>query len=209
MSLIDYTYFVRDINVPVLATDSSDNNYTKLNDSISRYENDVLKSLLGYALWKEFTDAVTAATEESPLAQKWVDLRDGKELSFEVFGQSVSTKWNGLKNTDKVSLLAYYVYYQHRLYGQTSYTGLGETKAKGENSVVADGSFKIVSAWNHLVNLYGEIPFPIVKYKSQFNDIDNYIHYNDAPSAYNFLLANKATYTNWIFTPLSKKHNYF
>ena len=66
----------------------------------------------------------------------------------------------------------------------------------------------MIAAWNKMVNLYGEIPYASIKYKS-FMNLDTYIHYNDAPSAYNFLLANKETYTNWIFTPLRKKHNYF
>lgn len=218
MSFTDYTYYVRDINVPVNVNDSStdaekqrDGNYVRLNDSINRYENDVLKSLLGYALWKEFTDAYAASILEVDavaLPTKWSNFLNGAEFSFELNGQTISTKWNGLINSDKISLIANYVYFYHRLYSQTSNSGIGETKAKGENSVIADGSYKMVSAWNKMVNLYGEIPYETIKIKS-FLDVDNYVHYNVSPSAYNFLLANKETYSNWVFTPLHKKHNYF
>ena len=215
MSLIDYTYFIRDISVPIVAASSSDTHYVKLNDSITRYENDVLKSLLGYTYWKEMTDAYAKSILDkedenyAALPTKWDELINGTDLEFEYYGRTVTTYWNGLINSDKISLLAYYVYFYHRLYGQTSYTGLGETKAKGENSVSVSGGEKMIWAWNKMVKLYGEIPRPQVKYKNFFTEIDNYVHYNDAPSAYNFLLANKASYADWIFTPLQKKHNFF
>lgn len=215
MSFTDYTYYVRDINVPINAASSSDVNYGKLNDSINRYENDILKLLLGYTLWKEFTDAYAASILDSgdedyaELPEKWSDFINGKEFSFEVGGKTVSTKWNGLVNSDKVSLLAYYVYYNHRFYSQTSYSGIGETKAKGENSSVADGSYKLTLTWNKMVNIYGEIPFTMLTFKNFFLDVNNYVHYNSEASAYNFLLANKETYSGWVFTPLRKKHNYF
>lgn len=211
MSLVDYTYFVRDINVPINAASTSDANYVKITDSINKYENEVLKSLLGYTLWKEMTTAYAASIAETPVAlpSKWDEFINGAEFEFEYDGQTISTKWEGLKNSDKVSLIAYYVYYCHRINNQTNYTGIGETQAKGENSVAANGSYKIVNAWNKMVDLYGYIPYPYCKSKNFFYEVDNYVHYNDYPSAYNFLLANKASYTGWVFAPKPKKHNYF
>lgn len=206
MSFIDSTYFVRDINVPFNNASASDAAYSKLLDSISRYENEVLKSLLGYTLWKELLDDLNESGV--PQTQKWIDFVNGAEFSFELDGQTVSTKWNGIVNSDKVSLLSYYVYFKHRFYGQTSYSGIGETKAKGENSTVADGSYKITGAWNNMINLYGQVPYEYTD-KIFFQDSDNYVHYNDDPSAYNFLLANISDYSGWAFTPLKKKHNYF
>lgn len=215
MSFTDYTYYVRDINVPVNNPSESDASYVALNNSINRYENDVLVLLLGYPLFKEMLEAYAASLLDpeaegyAELPEKWNDFINGREFTFDVDGRTITEKWNGLKNTIKVSLLSYYVYYNHRMYGQTHYSGLGEIKAKGENSVIADGSYKLILAWNNMVNLYGEIPFPMVKFKNFFADVNNYVHYNNAASAYNFLLANKAIYTNWVFTPLRKKHNCF
>lgn len=196
MSLIDTTYFVRDINVPLSSNNALNETFT---NAIARYEDEILKALLGYTLWKQFKDGL----EETSPAQKWLDLRDGAEFSYTLFGHTISTKWNGLVNDDKISLIAYYVYYKHRANTETFYTGLGEKKAKGENSIAVSPVHKLVWAYNSMIDLYGALPGR-VRQISTFLNADNYVHYNDAPSAYNFLLANKANYTGWVFKPLKK-----
>jgi len=203
MSLIDTSYFVRDISAPVSSNATLNSNLT---NSILRYENEILKSLLGYSLWKEFTDAIAASVltlNPVPLAQKWVDLKNGAEFSFELNGTTITTKWNGLVNTDKISLISYYVYYKHRMDHDTEYTGIGEVSAKQENSHAANPLFKIVGAHNSMVELYGNIHRDIVRYRS-FSDSANYVHYNESPSAYNFLLANISDYAGWRFTPIAR-----
>lgn len=197
MSLIDTTYFVNDLNVPLSSNTTLNAVFTQ---AIARYEDEILKDLLGYALWREFTDAVAS---ESPLAQKWVDLKDGAEFSFEFGGNTINTKWNGLVNSDKKSLIAYYIYYQHRVNTDSDYTSLGQSRSKSENSVMVNPLPKMVQVYNSMVSLYGAIPASSRKYKSFLNNA-NYIHYNADPSAYNFLLANRATYSNWVFKPKGK-----
>lgn len=195
MSLIDATYFVRDINVPLSSNTVLNSVF---NNSVLRYENEVLKSLLGYTLWKEFTDAIAA---EGTLAQKWVDLRDGADFSFDFNGYTINTHWNGLVNAEKVSLIAYYVYYQHRVNHESEYTGIGEVVAKGENSKRVSPLDKLVLVHGNMLDLYGRIPAKARRYYSFLNNA-NYFHYDDKPSAYNFLLANVDTYTGWVFKPI-------
>jgi hypothetical protein len=106
MSLIDSTYFVGDIALPNL--DEVPNTFQ---DTMDRYEEEILKKLLGYQLYNAFIAGI--AVEPTP-DQKWLDLRDGAEFTFDFCGETITQKWNGLINTDKVSLISYYVYYQHR-----------------------------------------------------------------------------------------------
>jgi hypothetical protein len=196
MSLIDTTYFVGDINVPL--SSNTDLN-TAFTESITRYENAILKRLLGYDLWKEFIDGIA----EDEVEQKWIDLRDGAEFTFDFYGNTVSTKWNGLINSDKISLIAYYVYCKHRLANDTHYTGIGEVKSKGENSNAVSSLSKQVWAFNSMVALYGHVPLKVMDVYN-FLTCDSYQHFNREPSAYNFLLANKDTYSNWIFEPIAR-----
>ena len=195
MSLKDTTYFVRDINVPLSSNSTLNSVFT---NSVLRYENEILKNLLGYTLWKEFTDAI--AVVGNP-AQKWVDLRDGADFSFDFNGHTINTHWNGLVNSEKVSLIAYYVYYQHRVNHESEYTGIGEVVAKGENSKRVSPLDKLVLVHGNMLDLYGRIPAKARRYYSFLNNA-NYFHYDDKPSAYNFLLANVDTYTNWVFKPI-------
>jgi len=208
MSQIDYTYFIREINIQLNSFSATDPVYAALVNAISRYEDEVLKKALGYALWKEYTDAYAAsiATPPTALAQKWSDLKNGAEFSFDYYGHTITEKWVGFTNSDKISLIANYVYYQHRMNIETSNTGIGERKAKGENSVAADAKPKLVKAWNGMVKLYGETPREYI-YKDYFLDNANYEHFDTEPSLYNFLLANLSDYSNWVFTPLKLKHS--
>jgi hypothetical protein len=206
MSLIDTTYFVRDINVPISATPALTTIFT---NAILRYENEILKKLLGYTLWKEFTDAVDASEVEGadPLAQKWVDLKDGVDFSFDLDGHTINTHWDGLVNSDKISLIAYYVYYKHRINHESEYTGTGETVLKSENSKVVSPLNKLVRVHSEMLNLYGKIPIKAMMNYS-FLDNANYVHYNSEPSAYNFILANKEDYPDWVFIPIGNVNSF-
>lgn len=201
MSIIDTSYFIRDISIPNV--DSG----TRVQDYIDLYEKEVLIDLLGYTLYQEFTTAIAG----SP-AQKWVDLRDGAEFSFELNGDTINTKWEGLKNTIKKSLIAYYVYYKLVYDGVIQLTGTGAVVSKNENSEVVDATPLMVNAWNNMVALYGYIPevkyygesygfYPYDAYKIFNKHSDTYPFYNELPSAYNFLNANRDDYDNWVFTP--------
>lgn len=75
MAFVDRTYFATgELYLPGLDKQAIQE---KIDYFISIHEPDCLKKLLGYELWKLFTDGLL---EDSP-AQKWLDLRDGVEFT--------------------------------------------------------------------------------------------------------------------------------
>ena len=67
-TIINNTYFTNELKLPV------DN--INVQSFINKHEPIILRKILGYALYKEFS----AALASSP-AQKWLDLRDGVEYT--------------------------------------------------------------------------------------------------------------------------------
>ena len=120
MALIDSTYFVGEISLPV-------GKYSDLSLFIERLEKQFLRKALGYELSKlviENTDPLVA------------DLIAG------------SGQWEGLTNTGKESVIAYYVYYYYLRSKVTFTTSTGEKKPDNENSTDATPAFKVMRAWD-------------------------------------------------------------
>lgn len=199
MSYIDYTYFVGDISLPV---SSNVNLRTAITEAITAYEDEILKKLLGYTLWKALDDDLDSNGD--PQTQIYINLVKGAEFTFTYDGYTINTKWEGLVNTAKKSLLAYYVYYQYRRNFVGNSSGIAEVVNKPENATVVSPLHKITRAWNRMVDLYGETPNILFKYPDYFLTDSNYEHFNTQPSAYNFLLANSTDYPDWVFTPIRK-----
>lgn len=202
MSLIDTTYFVGDISLPINTNSNLNSNLTA---SISMYENEILKKLLGYDLWKELVADLDK--DGQPQTQKFINLVNGAEFTFDYYGHTISEKWSGFVNSDKISLIAYYVYHKYKRNTEAHSTSVGEVKAKGENSYNVSSLSRLVWSFNSMVELYGEIPLGVQRRRG-FLEIDSYLHYNVKPSAYNFLLANKDTYSNWVFEPIAKINSF-
>lgn len=198
MSLIDNTYFVGDIALPNL------NEITNSFDDVrDRYETEILKKLLGYQLYDEFITAIAGTPE-----QKWINLKDGVEFTFEYAGQTITQKWNGLINSDLISLISYYVYYMYRNENLSTTTSINDVIGIPENATRVDDAWKVVNAWNRGHGLYGDIRDITSISNTRLLEFDKfsstYIHYNDKPSAYNFLLSNRDDYDNWIFEPIGR-----
>lgn len=170
MSLIDKTYFSLDHAIP-------ESDYSTITAHITKYEPEILKKALGYTLYKLMID--NAADEP------YKSLIEGKEYEIQYDGQTHKVKWNGLKNEDKNSLIAYYVYYwwQRNQASLTIYTG--EIKPMHENATNASLMQKISNAWTRLLELYG------------YPEQDRL-----QPSLYNYLLENESDFPSWIFTEL-------
>ncbi|MBW2610662.1 MAG: hypothetical protein JRC68_10025 [Deltaproteobacteria bacterium] len=184
-NLTDYTYFYGEIKIPNL---NSTDKISSLNVDISVYEKEILTDLIGYELYKDFV--------ENQTDQRWVDFIEGKEFEFEFNGKTLIRKWNGLTNTIKLSLLSDYTYYKLKEQEATISAEIGEVIPNGENSLRANSTDKMVNAWLRMRELYGITPYGFNKLNEA-----HYIHYNDLPTAYNFLLANIETYENWEFEP--------
>lgn len=222
MSFINSSYFENEINIPI---DSFSQDI--IVNNILRYENEILKYLLGYQLWDELINDLDP--EGDPQTQKFVSLVDGSDFSFDFNGNTINTRWEGFRNIDKISLISYYVYYKYRKDNDYHYSGNSQTEPINENSKVIPYAYKLSNIWNLMIRLYGETPNqhsenylnPVNPYFSDyyysnntiknsydnfFLNINNYIHFNILPSAYNFLLANKEDYPNWIFAPLQEQN---
>lgn len=176
-NLIDKKYFNYEISVP-------DSQFSDLDNYITRFEKEVLTSLLGYELYKE---VIASTATEGPI----FDLVNGKEYTVEFNGRDQLIKWNGLKNTDKVSLIAYYVYFNYQKQKATIPVATGRGKPTHENSTPVTMSITIHEAWSRMRELYG--------YEGQ-SDL--------TPSARNFLLANIDDYPEWVFTDCGKVNSF-
>jgi hypothetical protein len=181
-NLIDTSFFIGDIEIP----NSNQPPITvDLEHSIALYEKEVLISLLGYPMYKDLQAAIAAVPVSG---DKWYKLINGAEFTFEFDGETVTRYWEGLKGFSKRSLIAYYIYFMHRRKKASYMAGLGaEVESKNENSEPTSLPEKLQYIWNEFVEMYGD---------SCIEDE----HENDAPSAYNYLLANVADFANWEFT---------
>jgi len=181
-NIIDVNYFVGQIAIPFDNVDPDEFTSTY----IAVYEREILIRFLGYDLYKRFTEGLA---QPSP-AQIWLDLRDGVEYTVDVNSVSHLIKWNGLANSDKVSLIAYYVYYKWLSQNDTQVTGTGVGRSTKENAEIYDPNFKLVQAWNNVLELSGLNWYPKTE-----------------PTLYNFINDNKETYLPdefdpWIFKPI-------
>jgi len=177
MSFIDKTYFIHEINIP-------EDDYKDLSTIITRYEKEVLQQLLGYELWKALDDDLVSGV---PQTQRFIDLVDGKEYTV----GSSTIKWNGLQNTDKISLIAYYTFYWYLRNHTTNTSTLGEVGSNMENAIVVSPAQRLSGAWHRLRELYG--------FAAQNSLI---------PSAYNFLQEYESTYSEWEFTEIGTVNSF-
>lgn len=196
MAFIDSTYFVGEINIPNASTEAG------LTQAMAQYEKEILVQLLGYKLYSLLMADCTGLGG-IPVTQKYIDLVNGKEFSHEYGGETITLKWEGFKNSAKISLIAYYIFYRYlerdvtRLYGtgvSISPDGNGWQRVSPMN--------KLIWSWERMRSLYGIIP---IDYKHTFRSPvkgDNIsCVFNADPSAFNFLFANKTDYPDWIFNP--------
>jgi hypothetical protein len=198
MSFIDSTYLVGEINIP-----NKDKNSSIITQAITQYEKEILISLLGYKLYS----LLIADLNESlvPVTQKYIDLVNGAEFQHEAtFGETITLKWEGLKNTQKESLIANYVFYMMVERETTHLSGIGNTELKTEFAQRVSPMNKMVNAWDKMRTMYGKFP---VELKIYIGDKPIYGSnmsgiYNDEPSAFNFLYANKDNYPDWYFKPI-------
>jgi hypothetical protein len=141
MSLIDTSYFVGEINIPLGTRDEVTEN---LNLFISKYESQLLLKVLGYELFKAYTAGIAVGSPE----QKWVDLRDGKEYTG---NDGRIRKWVGFKDSaNKLSFIADYVYYWWMRNQATQTGGVGEVSTTTENAVRTSPAMKMARAWNEV-----------------------------------------------------------
>lgn len=197
-NLVDYTYFFGMINIP-------NTNQTEVRDIIEYIVADVQKIVLMDALGTDLYLALEANYDPNT-ADKWKELVEGVEYEVEINGVNYTVKWEGLKNSIKKSLIAYFAFEEYLRKSHTFTTGIGEGKSTGERSVIANPSAKIVQAHNEGLRLYGE-PTSMTTDSFIYYDSVKYYYVNETelliPSLFNFIMqannADSTTYPNWIF----------
>lgn len=130
MALIDSSYFVGEISLPV-------GKYSDLPLFIERLERDFLYKALGVRL--------------ANLVIEGDELTDGlvNGITFEKNGQLYV--WDGFKNDIKQSIIANYVYYFYLRSNVTITTSTGESRPETENSTGATPAFKVMRAWDEML----------------------------------------------------------
>jgi hypothetical protein len=137
--IIDYTYFVGKINLP--QTGNTDG-LALVNSFIEDYEPEYLKKVLGYELWKAFSEGIEGSGEPD---QRWQDLLEGKEFTY--CGKLM--KWDGFEN--RPSPISQYVYYQFIEAEAETTTLVGQASNKTENAYRVNPTTKLVQSWNDMV----------------------------------------------------------
>lgn len=175
MSLIDDTYFTNDIQIPV-------SKYDTIQSYIDRYEPQILIDLLGYELYNlvKGYDPLTAE-------QRIIDLVEG--VDYTVNGHLC--RWGGLINIDKISLVAYYVFFKWATEKETIATRAANIKIKNENADNVSYEVKAIASYNKMLRLYGYSIEP---------------HYSQ--SAYAFFKAKADDYPELLFTEKKPLNTY-
>lgn len=106
---------------------------------IDEKEPEVLTKLLGYSLYKAFTEGLA----EDPIDQRWIKLKDGAEYTDQ---RGNLQKYLGIK-----PIITRFVYYWNIRQKETNTTGIGESKNTAENAVRSNSSQKQATAWNDMV----------------------------------------------------------
>ena len=175
--LIDYTYFSGPISLPASALSGD---FADIDDFIEKYEKEALIDLLGNTLYIELKAEIDATPQT--FTTKWDRLVNGYAYTEDYAGDEHTVSWNGLVNTEKESLLAYYIYFKYVKFHVSHTASIGEVLLKGENSDRHQLNLKLVNAWNEFVRLRGDMGSII------------------EPTAYNFLNKfEEDSYDKWLF----------
>jgi len=200
MSFIDSTYLNGEIAYPNLSE-----NATMLSAAITQYEKEILISALGYKLYSLL---IADCTNFVPATQKYKDLVNGVEFQHEsITGDTITLKWEGLKNTQKQSLIAYYVYYKLLERETIHLSDVGTLVLNSEGGERVSPYDKMIMAWDRLRELYGIFPAQMFSYYGNIAQKgEDFSIFNDDPSLFNFMYANKDDYSDWRFKPVWVKY---
>lgn len=139
MSLIDSTFFIRELTIAQLG--QADGNEALFNLMLEKYEPLFLRQALGY----EFSQLMLNNQTE----QRFVDLLEGAEYTY----KSVKYYWQGLVNdTLKTSPIANFVFYWFVRSQYEQQVGAGTMKPLSENATIVAPEYSMIFAWNEMVD---------------------------------------------------------
>lgn len=147
---VDTTYFQGTLNVPNL-----DNLFTKSGFEIVMKEDEInlLNDLFGTFM---FSAMPKTWSTESPLSDRWNKLYNGADYTY----NGKQYHWKGMKTTiesNKYSIVAYFVYYNWLRRNTTVTTANGEQNNTSEAAKPASSINKQVRVWNTMVDWGNEL----------------------------------------------------
>jgi len=143
MYLINEANFTRELSIPNL-TSSQSGNAVELNYYADEKPRLLLQMSLGNVLFSQLDSQVTSGILNVDADQKWKDLVNGKEYDGKV--------WKGLNYLEgsfKVSLLAYYTYWN---WVNDSYLSNFQIQAKNADNI--NPTSTLVDIWNKFLEMY-------------------------------------------------------
>src|SRR5678816_2665043 len=140
--IIDHTYFTQKLSIPQRGNTEGQE---LLADFITSYEEEYLKKVLGYDLWKAFDAGIAGSGTPD---QRWLDLLDGLEFTY----LSKNYKWEGFATMQKTPI-ANYVYYKWMEDQSDINTLVGTAVQNVDNNSRVNAITKMVDAWNRMVDM--------------------------------------------------------
>lgn len=135
--IIDQSYFTGKLNLPQTGNNEG---LLLVNEFIERYEPEYLQKVLGYNLWKAFSEGIDGSGE---IEQRFIDLLEGKE--FEYSGKTY--KWVGFE-TKPIQNYVYYHFLDNAAYDTVQ---VGHSVGKLDNAIAVAPEVKAINAWNEMV----------------------------------------------------------
>ncbi len=151
--IIDESYFIRELVIPNTSEVDVGDTQNPFSNWIDTEARLMLQGALGFELFKDFDADVDAAGDYTGSQQRWLDLVDGAEYTFD----GVLFNFPGLKFTQGTvprSMMAYYVWAKWFTYHVSQVGGMGEQTGQSANSSIANGAARQSKAWNNFVTLY-------------------------------------------------------
>lgn len=144
MSLIDSTFFIRELTIAQLG--QADGNEVLFDQMLNKYEPLFLRQALGY----EFSQLLI----NNPTEPRFVALLEGSEYTY----NDVKYYWQGLVNDDlKTSPIANFVFYWFVRSQFEQQVGIGTMKPLSENATVVAPEYSMIFAWNEMVDYVREM----------------------------------------------------
>jgi hypothetical protein len=164
MPLIDKTYFVGELNIPDTSNAAV---VERLDFFIAKYEEQLLRSLLGDALY----EAYKAGIEVTPTpATKWTDLQDGKTYQNT---DGKTFRWMGFKKSDtKQSMIANYVFYWWLRDKASTTTAVGEVALNTDGGVRISPAVRMSQSWNEMAGMVNSLLLFLTVNKETYTEWD-------------------------------------
>lgn len=139
--IIDATYFIGEINIAQLGQPEV---LESVNRFIAKYEKKFMREFFGYELSEKIY-----LENETPTDPDIALILNGAIVT--ICGKTY--EWLGLKNAEKISPIANYVFFYYTEDLLTNQSGIGQTFNRAENADVVSPDSKLAFVWNEMIEL--------------------------------------------------------